>query len=196
MGLRSRSRSGLTLAEVTVASAVTIFVTFASTSLLVAGLASQSSQQSQSDMQRDVAGVLSRLSDELSESNAACVHIGTTPEGVVFASARDALGRFSYASDARLQWRGYVCYYVDQLNGTPCVFRKWSPLTAAVADPPAVPASMTTAWFQAQPLARQMMGAHITRFTISGSTPLLVSLTASQDERHRLDVSTRVFLRN
>lgn len=196
MGLRVRSRSGLTLAEIMVASAVMIFVTFASTSLLVAGLASQASQQSQSDLQRDVAGVLSRLADELAEGDPTCVRIDTSPAGVVFASARDELGRFSYGSDARLQWRGYACYYVDQLNGTPCVFRKWFPMATAVLDAPSVPASMTTAWFQAQPLPRQMMGAHITRFTLTGSNPLLVSLTASQDGRQSLDISTRIFMRN
>lgn len=196
MVYRGRSRFGLTLAEIVVASGIMIFVTFASSSLLVVGLASQSSQQSQSDLQRDAAGVLSRLVDELAEGDPACVRVDSSPSGLVFASARDSLGRFSYASDGRLQWRGYACYYVDVLNGTPCVFRKWFPLSTPVLDPPAVPASMTTVWFQAQPLPRQMLGAHITRFTLTGVNPLLVSLTASQDGRQSLDISTRIFMRN
>ena len=196
MGRRDRSKRGLTLAEVAVASAVMIFVTFASTTLLVAGLASQSSQLNQSDLQRDAAGVLSRLSDELSESDPASFRIDSAPQGVVFASPRDALGRFSYATDGSLMWGGYICYYVDTVNGTPSVVRTWSPLGTPVSGAPAVPVGMTTAWFQLRPLARRTVGTHVSSFTITGSNPLLISLTVSLQGRHSLSASTRVFLRN
>lgn len=195
--LRTRiTLRGLTLAEVVVASAVMIFVTFAATTLLVGGLAAQASQLRQGDLQRGAAGALSRLCDELSEGSAAAVRVESSASGVVFASPRNALGEVSYASDGRLLWCGFICYCLESVNGRSCMVRRWSPLAPPVSDPPAVPASMTCAWFRLQPLPRLVVGSDVSVFTLSGTNPLQITVTAALEGRHDLTIGTSVLLRN
>ena len=193
--IRGTSR-GLTLAEVVVASAVMVFVTFAATTMLVGGLAAQASQQRQGDLQRGAGGALSRLCDELSEGSAGAVRFYSSPSGVVFASPRDMVGKVSYAADGRLLWCGFICYYLDSVNGRTCVVRKWSSLSPPVSDPPAVPASMTAAWFRDQPLPSLVVGTDVSAFTLSGTNPLQITVTTALEGRNDLTIGTSVLLRN
>jgi len=184
------------LVEVVVAAGIMLLVTFAASGMLSAGLAYQSSQLGQADVQRAITNALSPLCDELSEADPACVAVSSSPSGVVFASPRDGLGRFSYDSGGALLWRGYVCYYLDTVGDVPVLVRKWTPLTVSVNDPPAVPASMTCAWFKGQPLPRRVFGGRALGFGVSGLNPLQLTLTMGSSGGHSMTVATQVCLRN
>lgn len=109
---------------------------------------------------------LSRLSEELSEANSATVR--TEPEGVVFASPRDAAGSYRYQGTSIL-WQRYICYYLEAGR----LLRKEELLATPTAVPPD-PAGQgkTVAYFRALPQPARTVNWGVRELTLSGAAPV------------------------
>ena len=90
------------------------------------------------DVQRSCLIALARVTQELAEANQ--FGLETTGSEVIFSSPRDDSGILRFDVANRLLWHKVVAFYVETVNGVPCLMRKEKmlpkPLSKAPAPPP------------------------------------------------------------
>lgn len=141
------------------------------------------------DLQKDALVAISRVSNELGDTNISSVRVYPDPQaadrpaavppdtvfnstGIVFASPRDATGNFQFDSAGRIVWQTFVCYYVQTINGSPALVRKVTPIPPLPGLPP--PPRLTPpdpdlegrdlAYFQGSGDPTQMIGKGVVGF--------------------------------
>lgn len=133
---------------------------------------------------------------ELSESNAAGVRWDTAPAGLVFASPRTATGNIEVDSSGRVLWRKWVCYYVDDIAGSPALVRKEANLTAASAIPPVPGASRNTAYFRSLAVPRRVVANHFSNLWGSGAEVHFEARREDLGGLYRFQLDTQVVFSN
>lgn len=113
-----------------------------------------------------------RIRGELEESDLYCIHIDTSPPGIVFATPRTSDGRFDYdPTSGALRWQRYVCYYVDTVRGISTLVRKEIPIAAVPSSlptsPPLIPSTRYSAWFRAASLSKNQVCSGVTMIGLS-----------------------------
>lgn len=199
---RSDRKSGVTLPELLLSSALIGFVLISIYALLTAGVRYYKNSLTWIELQQDSLLSLVQLTKELGESNRQTVRIYPDPAGLVFASPRASDGVYEIDPSGLPLWQKFVCYYVTDVNGVPSLIRKELTLVAAgYAGPQVVPPVTfnSTAWFRDAKLPRKVVARNIDRLTVTGASPVAIELGVAKEEMGKsfeVEVQVKVFLRN
>lgn len=134
--LFSAARRAISLLELMVTMVIMLLIVGGIYALMSYGLTYYQTSQATLDLQQQGLQVLQRLGRECSESSKYSVLSSTSPQGVMFASPRDAVGSFWFDEQSTILWQRLVAYYVDNLNQTSCLLRKEMALPSPTTTPP------------------------------------------------------------
>lgn len=140
------TKRGLTLPELLVACGLASLVLAGLTVLFVQAIRYHRSLQTSLELQENNLSAIAILSRDISETSLASV--GAEPTGVVLASPRGLDDLLQVDAQGRLLWRKWVCFYVEDVNGVPCLVRKEEALASPQDTAPVVPAGMNVLYFQ------------------------------------------------
>jgi hypothetical protein len=174
--------------------------------LLTAGMRYHKATSASLEMQQDTLLAILSLSRELGESNPRTLARHTSPQGLLFGSPRDDAANVWVDPSGLVRWPKFICYYVDSVNGTPCLVRKEQYMDDPDlhTDPPPIAAPIPKVW-QDGPYYRQLevpgkvVARNITNFQCLGTNPVKINLGVGKKElgrKFQLDVSVKVSLRN
>ncbi len=174
--------------------------------LLTAGMRYHKSTSASLEMQQDTLLSILALSRELGESNPRTVARYTAPQGILFASPRDDASNVWVEPSGLLRWPKFICYYVGDVNGTPCLIRKEQYLDDPDlhTDPPPIAAPIPRPfqdgpYYQGLEVPPKVVARNLTNLKFTGLNPITIDLGVGKKELGRtfqLNVSVKVSLRN
>lgn len=174
--------------------------------LLTAGMRYHKATAASLEMQQDTLLAILTLSRELSESNPRTLAKYSAPQGLLFASPRDDANNVWVEPSGLIRWPKFICYYVDTINGTPCLLRKEQYMDDPDlhTDPPPIAAPIPRpfqdgAYYQMLEIPPRVVSRNITNFHCTGTNPVTINLGVGKKELGRtfqLDVTVKVSLKN
>ena len=134
------SKSGHTLIELTVASAVLLVLMSSIFQIFVAAKRYQENCEAKIELQGNVLTALSKMSQELVESDRYAVQVSAANSCIIFSTPRGLDGRVSFDSAGRLLWKKTVLYYTQvSPEGIPTLYRKTIVVSPWLSDVPPPP---------------------------------------------------------
>lgn len=174
--------------------------------LLAAGMRYHKATSANLEMQQDTLLSILALSRELGESNPRTVALFTEPQGILFASPRDDAHDVWVEPSGLLRWPKFICYYVDNVNGIPCLLRKEQYMDDPDlhTDPPPIAAPIPMPfqdgpYYQELEIPAKVVSRNLTNFKCTGLNPITIELGVGKREMGRtfqIDLSVKVSLRN
>jgi hypothetical protein len=196
----TKRAAAYSLLEVTVAMFLTGIMLLCTQQLLAAAARYYKNSQMCLELQEGLLAGCTRAQVEIAESNYASIVVDPgPPAGVVFITPRRFDGGVT-VTNGKAEWRRMVCFYSQDVNGTPCLVWKERGIPAVTVPPyPAVPApwdkvSRWASWAAQPP---HIVARNVTDFTVTDTTPLLLQMTASDPSgRYVFVVEARVHPKN
>ncbi|MGE0494080.1 MAG: PilW family protein [Vulcanimicrobiota bacterium] len=186
-----------TLPEVMVAGSLMLLVLGAVLRLMIAGNAYLSLQEGRTELQKDVTLAFLWMSRELRETDADSIQVA--PDGAVFASPRDFSGEVKFDSAGRMLWQKYICYYVEEVAGKPCLVRKAVAISPpAVSPPPAPPVDSVRL---DNSINYQVKARNVKSVTFNNSVSpmeftIFGEIVNRRGRKYGMELKTRVYFRN
>lgn len=149
------------------------------------------------EAQQNVLVGLNKMATEIQEGSELSLRVDRdAPGGVIFGSPRNASGGITYQG-TQIEWGKLVCYYVETIDGVPCLVRKAKLITPTLG-PPVIPSEETTLAFQSDTsLTRTVVARHVLALDVTDSYPLVVALTAGDPTgEFKVQADTKVDMRN
>jgi hypothetical protein len=149
------------------------------------------------DLQTNSLTSITRLSQELGESDPNCFLWEPATNSIEFASPRDASGKLGYDAYGRMLWMSWITYYTGNNGTVPVLYRKQKAIATPPPYPPAAPANNDL--IGDATVAGQVISRHVTQFTATANNPVPLALTVSMNDLGRsfsLSLTTQIFLRN
>ncbi|MBI3927886.1 MAG: hypothetical protein HY319_20260 [Armatimonadetes bacterium] len=198
----ARSRRGVTLLELLIASGLVLLVALSVLALFEAGVRYVRESEARLDIQRDALVAMALVTQELSESNPVAFRTDPDPPGVVFGSPRNLEGTLIVDSSGKLIWQKFICYYLEDSGAERRLIRKERMLdpTVRVSFPPAPGAGLSTADFLVLPIPARTIAGGIESFAVTPSTQVDIELTAARRDwkgrDFRVRLQSSVLMRN
>lgn len=182
-----------TLIEMVVATAVFLATMVLGGSLFVLGQRFYGVASAQADVGVSAIQGISRLQQELEESDQTGIGISTTPPAIVFVSARNSAAAFqmssSGASAGQPIWTKWICYYLVSQSGS-----SWSTLVRkegnpafstlpVTGNPPPVPPASST-WltqFTSLNAKTTVVARDVKSLSFITGNPMYIQLTSESD---------------
>lgn len=192
-----RADSGATLLEIMIASGLMLLIMGGIARLMTVGASYLSIQEVKAEISKDTTIAFLWLTRELRESDADSVK--TAPNGVIFATPRDAHGDVVFDSAGRMLWHQNICYYAGQSQGMNALLRKSRLLAVPAISPPAVPSVDSLRLDTGAPTSVKARHVKSLTFDVTVS-PMEMTLfseaTSSRGRTYGMELKTRVYFRN
>lgn len=197
--------SGVTLVEALVAGSLMVLVLITVWQVAEEGTRYIHYSESTIDAQQAALNSILALTQELGEGSADSFKYYPAPNaGVVFASARDASGKFQYdptSTNGGPVWQKIICYYLAVVNQKSCLLRVEEPLAApspTAQKPWLMGPARTTSYFLPW-TGYRMIGRNLSSLEVTNTYPMAVKCTATVEEyghKFEVQVQSKVAMKN
>ena len=195
-----RTNKGITLSEVLAYLSVSLIILFFATTFIINSLRYYRLIDVESTLQQRLMVGMQKITQEMNMANRSSLIIDT--DGVIFASARNDTGGFSFNNDGSLVWQKWICIYIDRSKDTPQLVKKEIPITSPGSSPGTPPYS-TVSSFSAVDTYKRLIADGATAFTVesagyTGGYNVKIELDKTTDttKPNQMKGETEVLIRN